>query len=156
MTDEEEPTSKRDELVRRLNEVGEYINRKILGLLSDVTNTTNVPLSDVQAVTNTSPSSIRQELRQDEEPVSAFQEQADTFFANLRAEGVDLSAFVSLIPTYERPLNETYRELVILDNDKLKAMSKKKLRRRIRALEAMVLIRDRRLADLEGENDAQA
>ena len=71
-------------------------------------------------------------------------------------EGVDLSAFVSLIPTYERPLNETYRELVILDNDKLKAMSKKKLRRRIRALEAMVLIRDRRLADLEGENDAQA
>ena len=115
---EEESTNKRDELVQRLEEAGDYIDREIQSM--------------------------------------PFKEQADTSFANLRAEGVDLSAFVSLIPTYERPLNETYRELVILDNDKLKAMSKKKLRRRIRALEAMVLIRDRRLADLEGENDAQA
>jgi len=89
----------------------------------------------------------------EEEPTN----KRDELVHNLKVGGVDLSAFVALIPTTsERPLNPTYRELVILDNDKLKAMSKKRLRRHIRALEAMVRIRDQKLRDLKDENDAQA
>jgi len=88
----------------------------------------------------------------EEEPTN----KRDELVHNLNVGGVDLSAFVALIPTYTRPLNNVYRELVILDRDKLKAMSKKKLRRHIRVLEAMVRIRDQMLEDLKRENDAQA
>jgi len=88
----------------------------------------------------------------EEEPTN----KRDELVHNSNAGGVDLSAFVALIPTYARPLNQVYRELTVLDNDKLKAMSKKRLRRHIRALEAMVRIRDRMLEDLKSENDAQA
>jgi hypothetical protein len=210
MTDEEGFTSKRDELVQSLREVGEYIDHKIRsmglepsltitdltldwkpkegwsidmegkGLSKDVVelieraknegivletkqdvldyektvegpNTTGMPLSDVQAVPDTSPSSIRQELRQDEQPMSAFTDLADTFYNDLSAMGVDLSPYVALVPTYSYPINSLYRELTVLWSDDLKAMNKKKLRRHIRTLEAMVTIRDRKIKELEGE-----
>jgi hypothetical protein len=114
---------------------------------TSTTNTTGVPLSDVRAVPSTSPEFVKW----DETWVTPFADLTDTLYKKMsEVVGVDLSAFVAIVPTYApTPLNPTFRELVVMENDELKAMSKKKLRRRIRTLEAMVLIRDRKIKELE-------
>ena len=93
--------------------------------MTDKTNTTDVPLSDTQAVPNAT-------------------------------QGVDLSPFAPLIQTYAEVQNLVYRELIVLTDDQLKALSKKILRRRIRALEAMVQMRDQKIKELEGDGDDKA
>ena len=93
--------------------------------MTDKTNTTDVPLSDTQAVPNA-------------------------------MQGVDLSAFAALIPTYTEIRNPVYRELIALTDDQLGAMSKKRLRRRVRALEAMVQLRDQKIKELERDSNEEA
>lgn len=51
---------------------------------------------------------------------------------------------------------EELMELIVLTDDQLKALSKKILRRRIRALEAMVRMRDQKIKELAGDSDDKA